>query len=434
MTLLLRKFLFLGGATIALAIIIVSPKETNASAVFYEVGAQAITGGNRLTNAQALVSSNGGSTVGYYTLSYCLTLTDSSVIDFYVAEGATVRINFTDDGITYPAGFHCGTVYSDLNAASTNSTTNGVNHDIYLPQDKVSFGSGSFIYISDDGSTLSQEEAEETRFISYTVSTSTREVSVVAYINSSDLSDGVYYALDVSTPLYATWDQDRATATTSGLWYYTTQYAGSFASTTVEQFTFYGSLTGPTTGNPFMATTSVSVVYDSFSTTTFPGFADQTGLTGSQISDGIVENCTPWSGYWNLSLCIEYLFYPNQYQVTSNIERLRSEFLQRVPIGYAYRALEIIQTASSTLPAMIIQDPVTGQYFNLTPWDKLLGNGSILASAEASITVNGVTYGSGDSLREIIEPYWQILWLILLAAAMIHDVVGVGRTVNKKVS
>lgn len=284
----------------------------------------------------------------------------------------------------------------------------------------------SFIW---DGSEA-EETTDETYFIAQSISTSTRTITVTGHISENDFVGGVNYNLIVNTPVYSQWDSDSFVATTSGYFSWSYQYVGSYASTTIEQFTFNGSLwTEKEACNEFYDS-DCGVTLDTFSTTTYPGGVS-TPLNPFEIEEAIASNCTPWSDFWSIGLCIQYLLYPSSVQIEQNIVDLRTEFLTRAPMGYVTRIYDIVNSTSTvSLPEITMPIPGSTQSLNLTPWELLFGDGSLLASASSTVTVNGVTHGSGETLREITETYWNFIWYVLLGFAILHDVIGVGRQNN----
>lgn len=121
---------------------------------------------------------------------------------------------------------------------------------------------------------------------------------------------------------------------------------------------------------------------------------------------------------------VSSLTVPNEAQRTAIATNFQNSFATRVPFGYITRFVALASPTSSstpvsTLPMLTIGFPgdwpyAAGAAININPWN-LTGTSSILYSATSS-----VSYGS-KTLRQIIEPGWNILWLCLLAVAIIID-------------
>lgn len=270
------------------------------------------------------------------------------------------------------------------------------------------------------------ELGEPTQFYDISVDIDAAEVTVTGYIDPSDLSsDDIELKMIVSMPGFSVWNQESYFATTSGVFSWTSFYPSVEASTTIPEFTFKATMQSVDNSNAYAP---LVTLYKEISTSTTPlGWVNTSNP--ANVVNGIVENCTPWSNYWSVSLCLTYLFRPDPNQIEANMTELRDKFLTRVPMGYVTRFIDILNsTTTVALPGLVITVPGASQSLDLTPWDQLMGEGSLLDNASSSIRLAGVTYGSGRTFREITEPYWEIIWYVLLAFGIVHDLIGFGRS------
>jgi len=111
------------------------------------------------------------------------------------------------------------------------------------------------------------------------------------------------------------------------------------------------------------------------------------------------------------------LIIPSADQLTLKLKTFKESVLTRAPFGYATRIYDIIEntTATNTLPtlAMDVPDglPLAGKHFDFTPWDKLAGVGSIMATDHA------------DFLNTAGE-WFKKIWLLGFAFWVIFEVFG----------
>lgn len=271
-------------------------------------------------------------------------------------------------------------------------------------------------------------DANTTRFISYSISTTTRVFSVRFYIKPSDFLTGVNLSLTVDTPVLTNWYDELVVATTSGFSGYNFQYTGSFASTTIEQFEFLAQLKGTDFAgscNPFIDAGCAKITYDTISTSTFPGGVSPiSGLTGQQIINGIEENCRPFSGWFNVPLCLNYLLFPNPQQIEKNIVDLKDNFLSRVPIGYATRFISILaSTTESSLPT------ISYTFGTTSPLFASIGTISFDPWSAFSTSTGWTSWVSDQSTQKTLwqimeEPVTIVVYLVLLFM-IIHDITGI---------
>jgi len=140
-------------------------------------------------------------------------------------------------------------------------------------------------------------------------------------------------------------------------------------------------------------------------------------------------NLIAFSGF-DIQDCLYNLIFPNNFVFALKMNEAKEAYIHAWPIGYWTRFIYLL-TSSSTepLPELVLPTPFGD--FNLTPWNFLFGSTSPLTLASSSLIFNGVEYGDHRSFRDIVEPYWNLLWYILLGLAIIHDITGIGRISSK---
>lgn len=293
---------------------------------------------------------------------------------------------------------------------------------------------------------------DTTRFISvipdYASTTATTTVvGATGYINDDDFVSGTYLEVKLENPtLSATggsaldaWNSSFGVATTLPI-----LSGGLFNASTTLTFDWIGRynvqykvkvpnstpiIGGLLPDQVLVATSSYFTVststwFDERAEEGYQGVVDVllTGTTTVPILD-----CNLFDGF-DLQKCLISLVIPNSAVLQSDLDLLKDNFLTSFPVGYVTRFIDIVSSGSTTtLPSVVV--PLFGNELNLTPWDKLFGDGSILATASSSLVnpVTGQLVGDGDSLRDVFETYWLILWYILLGFAIIHDIIGFGK-------
>lgn len=148
--------------------------------------------------------------------------------------------------------------------------------------------------------------------------------------------------------------------------------------------------------------------------------------------DTVNATCNPFynalsaSSTFDIGLCIYSVVIPPPTILEEDVQRLREQFFSIAPMGYANRVIELIQsTTTVALPTLEVEIPENlpggGLALNLTPWNYLMGSTSIAGTATTSL----------GTLRSSVENYWNWIWYILLAFAILHDVTGFGKTHHK---
>jgi len=144
-----------------------------------------------------------------------------------------------------------------------------------------------------------------------------------------------------------------------------------------------------------------------------------------------LSSCNVLSGF-DAESCLYNLLVPTPATLSSDI----AKFKAIPPWGYAFRFYDIVSTSSLVaLPSVVMPIPGSGTSLDLTPWFFLFGSSSPLTQASANMSLNGVNYGDGRSLREITETYWNYLWTFILGIAIVAKLLGIkssGQTINEQ--
>lgn len=147
--------------------------------------------------------------------------------------------------------------------------------------------------------------------------------------------------------------------------------------------------------------------------------------------DEVADNCNPISGF-SLFGCISGLLVPNQTQISTAVDTLKSNILTKAPVGYVTRLVDIVaSTGTTTLPDISYtfgSGPLEGQNFHFEP-------SSLLASADTIIRNDLVTdQDEPENLWDIFMPYWNILVYVSLLFMIVSEVTGMyqhGKHKNK---
>jgi len=196
------------------------------------------------------------------------------------------------------------------------------------------------------------------------------------------------------------------------------------------QYKYFGTLSGAIIDQEF-ATFLVGT-----STLLSQAYMNVVGDTYSYISTAdatttaaFAQTCNPLGGTFDMLSCIVFLALPNPQRTASYIQAVSDEASTAFPFGYVTLIrLQLFSVSSSTASASILPTldieipsgfPGAGSSFNLTPWDNLLGDTSILATAEAA----------GDNpqtLREVVEPGWRKLVYLSFILILLFELIGMG--------
>lgn len=331
--------------------------------------------------------------------------------------------------------------YSNINPLEYFLAINGWTSDtlyfvVRLSNSNLNYwemGTANEYYVYTLGSGFSYENTSKFLLIEPThrenvSSTTPYNLHVRAYIAPNDVGKYIRYTVysrdGGSSLVLGNVDQFEIKATTTGIFDYgqvaSRNYNnGSYTSRVI----LHKKLLGLLPGIPVISTTTNWYVgaESAFGSSTL-----QLWESLDEVTQNIdVSECSLSLSGVNLIACLKYMIVPSGEQLNQDIEAVRNI----APWGYAFRMYDIWSASSTTqLPSLSIVEPVTGQNFDLTPWYMIMGTSSLLAQARSEITVNGNTYGSGESLREITETYWNMIWYILLGFAIVNDLLKLTRS------
>jgi len=159
--------------------------------------------------------------------------------------------------------------------------------------------------------------------------------------------------------------------------------------------------------------------YDTFVASTTE--AIQAFYASSSIA---MSSCNTISEF-SLTNCLSLLLLPQAEPIKVQLQNFRDGFLSVFPLGYVTRAVTIMATApEKDLPDLFIPMPCfisisCGLSFDLTPWDKLTGDTSILGTATNPDT--------GDTLRDIVGTGWANFVYLVFFIGLISELLGLGR-------
>lgn len=267
-----------------------------------------------------------------------------------------------------------------------------------------------------------------TRFFNIYLSTTTQTVRFTGYISPDDVD--VKLGFNVSTPVYAQWDNEQLTATTTGLFDQSFHYQ-NFSTSTIDIFTFTGTLYKRNPDYDFNGTNGdLNFVIDEISTTTTASGLGVTHLpTPAEVDEAIAENCNPFGSFFSIGRCVSYLVFPNVHQVDANISLIRDSFLTKAPVGYITRFVSILaSSATTTIPNISYTWANDGGPLATKTWtievDDYMAQASTLSNEMVSNT-------DGKTAWEILGTLINTFLAIVVLFAILHDIMGIKLHNNK---
>jgi len=151
-------------------------------------------------------------------------------------------------------------------------------------------------------------------------------------------------------------------------------------------------------------------------------FGTTTDIIGSSFNADV---CTVSN--FNLIGCLKGIIVPSPQAFRTMFTEAKDGFLSYFPFGYVTRFYAIVSgTATSTLPTLSLTIPngfpSSGSTINLSPWGKLMGEGSYLATATSTQT--GVTFYSS------FEVYWNRFVYFVFGLGVCLRLLGMNDTVT----
>ncbi len=267
-----------------------------------------------------------------------------------------------------------------------------------------------------------------THFNNLVLSTTTQTVRFTGYI--SPLDTDVHIVFNVSTPLFSQWNHGDLLATTTGVFDISFPYQ-NFGTSTINSFTFTGTLMTPHACFTDCDTGPQARIYDTISTTTNESGLGVTNVpTPNDTIIAVAANCNPVSSSFNVSSCVSYLFFPDPIAAGNNAARIRDTLLVKVPIGYFTRLYTILTaTGTTTIPSISYTwqndgGPLAGKTlaFNV---DDYMVQAKTLTGEMTSNTDHKTAW-------EIFQPFINTFLAIFVLYAMINDVMGMNLIHHKR--
>jgi len=338
--------------------------------------------------------------------------------------------------------------------------TDNLGNNFYWTSSSEHFGGGGSFYINGIVATSSSYIPDssyspyDTHIISMTpeegtTTTNTVNFTLHAYINPNDLSDftGVkitFHNIDQNILLSEFSKDDifflnRTQATSSGDFYFasTTNLAdGDYRVTAeLEGTTLFGVI------NPLRGTLgTIEEISHQFivNQETFLGHISQNSqkdLAGfyasstATTSAALAGQCNPLGGNFGIRECMTFLFIPDAGALSDTLNSLRKGILQKAPIGYATRIVDLIATSSTTaLPVVSYtwqsDSPLAGKTLTL--------NENTYFAQAAALNSEMTSNTDHKTVWDIFAPIVKFLVYTVLIFAMIHDVTGIRLTNHRK--
>lgn len=159
-------------------------------------------------------------------------------------------------------------------------------------------------------------------------------------------------------------------------------------------------------------------VYDTIASTS-AAVANSTSWADAQ------SYCNPLSGF-DVQRCLYALFIPSAEDWRAAMQSLYLTAGGKWPLGYVTRPLAILNSSAQVaLPNLTFTLPtnanlpggVGGSVINLTPWGKLMGNGSYVGSTTSA--------GSNpQTFRDIVEPNWKFFVYFCFGMVLVLEIIG----------
>jgi len=273
------------------------------------------------------------------------------------------------------------------------------------------------------------------------VATGTSVIGFSAYINSDDFAEDSYFSF-IITPLDAIAISDSEElifsgavgddfmfATTSGMFYFSTTTDFQVLGNYKIEGRFYRADCGVFGFTPGFCMNELFATTTRFVVATTSAFRNVESQIDSYIRQAIASTtleignvCSPFSSGFSIVPCLVTLIVPTSDVIKSDVEKLKT----LPPWGYGFRFYDIFTSNTKVaLPTVELPVPGASVALNLTPWAYLFGSSSPLTAGEAKMTLNGVDYGSEKSFREIVEPFWNYLWVVVLGFAIVMKLFGI---------
>lgn len=147
----------------------------------------------------------------------------------------------------------------------------------------------------------------------------------------------------------------------------------------------------------------------------------QSYLASSTVS---LASCTNWTAF-NLQDCTNLLFVPQFGPIKTAMDTFKNQFLSYMPWGYATRFLVILSgSATTSLPSFTVYFPI-GANNNVSTTSLNFDMQDMVAGGAALIDSVHTNDGSNLSMRDIAEPWIQLIIALTVILIIIKDLWGV---------
>ncbi len=172
-----------------------------------------------------------------------------------------------------------------------------------------------------------------------------------------------------------------------------------------------------------------TTTYFTIGTTTAGGnvraaVASTSKSAGEVAYDQVNASCNPFSGGWDIGLCIYSIIEPPSDILSLDLDNLYNAYARVAPIGYVTRFVEILTSdATSTIPA------ISYSFASSSPMAVM---GDIHFDPAAEIAASGDLIGQMTSDRadhktvwDIMMPFVRLFVYLFLLFMIIHDLTGI---------
>lgn len=145
--------------------------------------------------------------------------------------------------------------------------------------------------------------------------------------------------------------------------------------------------------------------------------------TISTTTAAMRAGCVPWSGSFDVDLCVTYLLVPSSEQLNSAMISLRDGVLTKAPVGYVTRFIDIISASSTVAMPTISYTFATSSALasigtmTFDPFGALSSTTNILHSA--------VSDQGGGAVWDVIGLVIKIAIYLALVLMIVHDITGI---------
>lgn len=352
--------------------------------------------------------------------------------NFTIGTSYTVEIFFGNGGAGYTLGEASGTPYYQISTIGTDYSPPDYPFPYYPLGDttthyiSVTPANGTTTATT---TTLGQDVYVNASDLSSTTAVTTTYSNAYCSSVSDSVIDAVSNTLGQGCSFSLTWNiassgESSYSTTTTFTYGGTWRYVSTISNTTGSWCLFGYCLFSNT--SDVAQTSGTFIVGQPNALDLINGYiASSSGeLTSLATSTAAVSSlCNPFSGSFSIGSCIYVLIIPDASTTEALVSGVSGKFLTYAPLGYVTRFIAIFGSGTTTpLPVFSYTPPAVVGYsqgaITLNPWN-LFGTSSFIGSLTSSSSTGSKT------LRQIAEPYWDFLWTLVLALAIIGRITGI---------